>query len=36
MMSYPHGGKNFASTATLLLVVVGAWSMWRRRRAGRY
>ena len=31
MMAYPHGGKNFASTATLLLVVVGAWSMWRRR-----
>ncbi len=31
MMAYPHGGKNFGSTATFLLVVLGAWSMARRR-----
>ncbi|MBS3734105.1 MAG: glycosyltransferase family 39 protein [Phycisphaerae bacterium] len=37
MMAYPVGGKNFGSTATFLLVVAGAVSLWRGRgqRGGR-
>jgi hypothetical protein len=32
MMAYPLGGANFGSTATLLLVVVGAIAIWSRPR----
>ncbi|MFP3938119.1 MAG: glycosyltransferase family 39 protein [Phycisphaerae bacterium] len=32
MLAYPIGGKNFGSTATLLLVVVGSVRLWRRGR----
>jgi 4-amino-4-deoxy-L-arabinose transferase-like glycosyltransferase len=32
MLAYPVGGKNFGSAATLLLVVIGAVSLWRRGR----
>jgi hypothetical protein len=31
MLAYPHGGKNFGSSATFLLVVLGSWSMARHR-----
>ncbi len=31
MLAYPHGGHNFGSTATALLVVAGAVAMGRRR-----
>ena len=31
MMSYPVGGMNFGSTATFLLVVIGAVAMFRRK-----
>lgn len=29
MLAYPHGGKNFGSTLTLVLVIAGAWSLWK-------
>jgi hypothetical protein len=32
MMAYPIGGKHFGSTGTLLLVIVGSVSLWRRGR----
>lgn len=32
MMAYPVGGKHFGSTGTLLLVIAGSVSLWRRRR----
>jgi hypothetical protein len=32
MMAYPFGGKNFGSTATTLLVIVGCVVLWRRKR----
>ncbi len=31
MLAYPHGGHDFGSTATMLLVVAGAVTMGRRR-----
>jgi hypothetical protein len=31
MLAYPHGSKNFGSTATFLLVALGTWTVWRRR-----
>jgi hypothetical protein len=31
MLAYPHGGHDFGSLATLLLVLAGARAMWRRR-----
>jgi hypothetical protein len=31
MLAYPHGGRNFASTATFLLVVAGVRAIWQRR-----
>jgi hypothetical protein len=34
MLAYPYGGKNFASTLTLVMVIVGAVSLWRRGRRG--
>ena len=30
MLAYPVGGRNFGSSATLLLVIAGAVSLWRR------
>jgi hypothetical protein len=32
MLAYPHGGHNFGSTATFLLVVAGSGVLWRRPR----
>lgn len=32
MMAYPVGGRDGASTLTLLLVLAGAWHLWRARR----
>ncbi len=32
MMAYPLGGKNFGSTLTFLLVVVGVVALWRNRQ----
>jgi hypothetical protein len=29
LFAYPNGGKNGGSSATLLLFVVGAWTLWR-------
>ncbi|MBI1337883.1 MAG: hypothetical protein GC164_13105 [Phycisphaera sp.] len=31
-MAYPFGGKNFGSTGTFILVIVGILRMWRHRR----
>jgi hypothetical protein len=33
MMAYPYGANDFGSSATLLLVLVGARVLWRRDRA---
>ncbi len=33
MLAYPNGGKNFASLATAVLVVAGAWTLRRSRPA---
>ena len=33
MLAYPAGGKNFGSTGTFLLLIVGIATLWRRRRA---
>jgi hypothetical protein len=30
MLAYPHGGHNFGSTPTFLLVAIGSWALWRR------
>jgi 4-amino-4-deoxy-L-arabinose transferase-like glycosyltransferase len=32
LMAYPVGGKNFGSTGTFLLVIVGSVALWRSRR----
>lgn len=32
MMAYPMGGKNFGSSATLVLVIIGSVILWRRGR----
>jgi 4-amino-4-deoxy-L-arabinose transferase-like glycosyltransferase len=31
MLAYPHGGHNFGSSVTFLLVIAGAVALWRRR-----
>jgi len=33
MLAYPHGGNNFASVGTAVLVAVGAWTLLRSRPA---
>ncbi len=33
MMAYPYGGNHFGSVATGLLVVVGAFFLWKRNRS---
>ncbi|MEM1013224.1 MAG: glycosyltransferase family 39 protein [Planctomycetota bacterium] len=32
MLSYPNGGRDFGSTATLLLCLLGMWRFWRTGR----
>lgn len=32
MLAYPHGGHHFSSTQTFLLVLLGAWALWRQPR----
>ncbi len=32
MLAYPHGGQPPGSIITLVLVIVGAWRLWRDRR----
>ncbi|MDR3638968.1 MAG: glycosyltransferase family 39 protein [Isosphaeraceae bacterium] len=32
MLAYPHGGHNFGSTPTFLLVMAGIWALWRQPR----
>lgn len=34
MLAYPAGGKNWGSTLTFLLTVIGTVSLWRRARNG--
>jgi hypothetical protein len=32
MLSYPNGGKNFGSIATLLLCIAGGYTLWQTKR----